>query len=47
MGRNGLNCSDSGKRPVVGSCEHSNEALGLMKCCEVLGLYNCLPLEKG
>jgi hypothetical protein len=30
----GLNSSDSGQGPVVGSCEHGNEALCSSKCWE-------------
>jgi hypothetical protein len=31
VGRCGLDSSDSGKEPVVGCCEHSNEPSGSIK----------------
>jgi hypothetical protein len=34
MGRCGLDASGSGEGPVTGSCEHSNEPSGSVKCGE-------------
>jgi hypothetical protein len=37
----GLDLSGSGKGPVEGSCEHSNEPSDSIKCWEVLeGMHN-------
>jgi hypothetical protein len=32
--RCGLDASDSGQRPTVGSCEDGNELMGSIKCME-------------
>jgi hypothetical protein len=48
MGWYGLDLSGSGQVPVEGSCEHSNEPLGSIKCWEILEyLYNWWRLKNG
>jgi hypothetical protein len=48
IGWSGLDGYGSGLGPVKGSCEHSIEPLGSVKCWEVLeGLHNWWLLKKG
>jgi hypothetical protein len=46
MGRYGLDSSDSGEGPVVGSFEHGNEPSGSAKSWEILEMLNDRRLLK-